>query len=93
MALGHRGYEDVKDILGKVEKIYYNRLCERVREAGLLKEFNKLVKRPNHTITMNKPNTGVKLELLAEETVPTLRAKYFFEASSLANRRCLFSEA
>ncbi|WXG42363.1 MAG: DUF6036 family nucleotidyltransferase [Candidatus Freyarchaeum deiterrae] len=45
MALGRRDYEDLKDVLEKAEKIDYNRLCKRVNEAGLLKEFNKLSKR------------------------------------------------
>mgnify|MGYP005840438141 CR=1 FL=1 len=44
MALGRRDYEDLKDVLRKAEKINYNRLCKRVREAGLLKEFNKIAK-------------------------------------------------
>ncbi|MGQ9721078.1 MAG: DUF6036 family nucleotidyltransferase [Candidatus Jordarchaeum sp.] len=45
MAFGRRDYEDLKDILWRAEKIDYTRLCRRVREAGLLKEFNKLSKR------------------------------------------------
>jgi hypothetical protein len=45
MAFGRRDYEDLKDVLGKAEGIDYNRLCKRIREAGLLNEFNKLSKR------------------------------------------------
>lgn len=45
MAFGRRDYEDLKDVFEKVKEIDYNRLCKRVREAGLLKEFNKLSKR------------------------------------------------
>jgi hypothetical protein len=45
MAFGRRDYEDLKDVLVKAEKIDYSLLCKRVREAGLLKEFNKLSKR------------------------------------------------
>ena len=45
MAHGRRDYEDLKDILGRAKEINYSRLCKRIRETGLLKEFNRLSKR------------------------------------------------
>ncbi|MFB0563257.1 MAG: hypothetical protein ACETWM_18810 [Candidatus Lokiarchaeia archaeon] len=45
VAFGRRDYEDLKDVFGKVKEIDCNRLCKRVREAELLKEFKKLSKR------------------------------------------------